>query len=365
MRRPAGGSSCGPTYPTGAPVAFSTFSSGASARCSHAERVLERDLVGVEVAAQERDHVALLRLVDEALDHPRGRDAEELDDVVDAALAGGRDLDHRRLGLVAPGRRARARLRLLEVGAVAARGAAHDRVLARVGEDHELLGRAAADRARVGLDDREVEAAPLEDPAVGGVLRRVGAVEARGVRVERVAVVHQELAPAHQAEARTDLVAELRADLVERDGKLPVGGHSRADHRRDGLLGGRREAVLAVLAVRQVEEDLLLLVARPAAALLPQLARLEDRQLDLEGAGAVDLLAHDRLGLAVRAQAERRQRVDAGGDAADHPGARQEDVGDRLRVARDLADGLEEVLGPAHWRRGRYQTVGAAARQLT
>ena len=87
---------------------------------------------------------------------------------------------------------------------------------------------APADRARVRLDDREVEAAALEDPAVRRVLRLVGAVEPLGVRVEGVAVVHQELAAAHQAEARTDLVAELRPDLVERHRQLPVRGHARS-----------------------------------------------------------------------------------------------------------------------------------------
>ena len=266
-------------------MAFSTLSSEASASVVHLEHVLESDLVDLEIAAEQRDDEALLGLVDEALDHPRRRDAEELDDVVDSALARRFDLDHRRLGLVLPGRGPRARFGLLEVRPVAARGAADDGVLARVGEHHELLGGAAADRARVRLDDREIQAAAPEDLAVGRVLRLVGAVEPLGVHVEGVAVVHQELAPAHEPEPRPDLVAELGADLVQRHRKLAVGRHARAHHRRDGLLGRRREAVPAVLAVLEVEEDLLLLVARPAAALLPELPRLQDRQLHLEAAG--------------------------------------------------------------------------------
>ena len=97
-----------------------------------------------------------------------------------------------------------------------------------------------------------------------------------------------------------------------------------------------------------MKEDVLRGVARPAAAFLPELARLEDRHLELQSAGTVHLLAHDPLGLAVGAQAERCQRVDAGGDAAHHAGAGQENVGDRLRVARNLPDGLEKIFGPAH-----------------
>src|SRR5262249_2946516 len=200
------------------------------------------------------------------------------------------------------------------------------------------------------------------------VLLLVRADEALRVGIEGVAVVHQELAPAHQPEARADLVAELRPDLIQRERQLAVRGDAGADHRGDALLGGRREAVLPALAVLQVEEELLPLVACPAPALLPQLAGLEDRHLDLERSGAVDLLAHDRLGLAVGTQAERGQRVDPARDAADHPRAGEQDVRDRVGVAGHLADGLKEVLGPAHFERGKIperaesREKGAASR---
>ena len=137
-------------------------------------------------------------------------------------------------------------------------------------------------------------------------------------------------------------------DLVQLHGQLAVRRHARAHHRRHGLLRRRREAVLAFLAVLEVEEDLFLGVARPAARFLPELARLEDRQLDLEASRPVDLLADDLLGLAVRAQPEGREGIDASRQPADHPGARQEHVRDRVGVAGDLADGLQEVSGPAH-----------------
>jgi hypothetical protein len=95
-----------------------------------------------------------------------------------------------------------------------------------------------------------------------------------------------------------------------------------------------------------VEEELLLHVALPAAALLPELAGLEDRELDFSRR-AVHLLAHDRLSLAVGTQAER-----VSGDTPRRiiP-ARKQDVRDRVGVAGDLADGLE-VSGPAWGRRG-------------
>ena len=328
---------------------------GGQCQVVHLEHVLEGNLVDLEVAPEQRDDEAPLGLVDEALDHPRRRDAEELDDVVDAALARRFDLDQRRLGLVLPGRGPRTRFGLLEVRPVAARGASDDGVLARVGEHHELLGRGAADRARVGLHDREIQAAAPEDLAVGRVLRLVRAVEPLGVHVEGVTVVHQELAPAHEPEPRPDLVAELGPDLVQRHRKLAVGRHARAHHRRDGLLGRRREAVLAALAVLEVEEELLLHVARPAAALLPELSRLQDGQLHLETAGAVDLLAHDLLGFPVGPQAQGRQRVEAAGEAPDHPRAAEENVRDGVGVAGHLTDGLQEITTPTHRWTGGYR----------
>ena len=63
--------------PTGAPVAFSTFSSDASARCSTPSAFFRATSLTSRSPAQQRHDEALLGLVDEALDHPRGRDAEE------------------------------------------------------------------------------------------------------------------------------------------------------------------------------------------------------------------------------------------------------------------------------------------------
>lgn len=185
----------------------------------------------------------------------------------------------------------------------------------------------------------------------------VGTVEPRGVRVEGVAVVHQELPPSHQPEARPDLVAKLRADLVEGDRELAVGGDAGADHRGDRLLGRGREAILAALAVLQVKEDLLGRVTSPAAAFLPELPRLQDRGLHLEESGAVHLFPDDRLGLAVGTQAQRRQRVHSRRLAPHHAGPRQEDMGDRLGVARNLADRLEKVVRPAHFRERKIPEV--------
>jgi len=50
----------------------------------------------------------------------------------------------------------------------------------------------------------------------------VFALQVGVIGVERVAVLHRELAPAHDAEARPDLVAELGLDLV-RNARVAAG----------------------------------------------------------------------------------------------------------------------------------------------
>ena len=81
----------------------------------------------------------------------------------------------------------------------------------------------AADGAGVGLDRRVVEPAALEDArSRRRASPRSSRRALRGVGVEGVGVLHEELAAAHEAEARPDLVAELGLDLVEVERQLAV-----------------------------------------------------------------------------------------------------------------------------------------------
>src|SRR5690606_39825668 len=97
------------------------------------------------------------------------------------------------------------------------------------------------------------------------------------VPVERIAVLHDKLPGAHDAEARADLVAVLVLNLVDDERELPVRADLRTDHVGDDLLVGRPEAELPAVAVLQAEH--LLAVIEPAPAFVPQLRRLdEDRK---------------------------------------------------------------------------------------
>ena len=125
--------------------------------------------------------------------------------------------------------------------------------------------------------------------------------------MERVAVLHDELAGPHQAEAGAYLVAELGLDVIEVAGQLAVAPDGGAEQLGDDFLLGRAQAVVAVVAILEAQHlgphDV------PAAAALPRLRRLHHRHEDLLGADAVKLLADDRLDLAQHAQSERQPVV--------------------------------------------------------
>ena len=237
-------------------------------------------------------------------------------------------------------------LGLLDVRRVAAARAADDRALPGLGDDHELVRGRAADRPGIRLDRRVVELAGLEDLAVGAAHVLVGRVQALGAGVEGVGVLHDELAPAHEAEAGTDLVPELGLDLVEAHRQLPVALDVPAHDVRDHLLVGGAEDEVALVPVLDPQE--LLAVALPALGLLPQLGRLDRRHLELGRADGVELPADDRHQLGEAPPAEGQVAVDAGRDLLDQAGPHHQLVRDDLRVVRHLAGGIEIETAPAH-----------------
>ena len=101
------------------------------------------------------------------------------------------------------------------VGRVVRLRAVGDGVFAGVGEHMEFMRSGAADRAGVGSDGAEFQSQSRENAAVGVVHVAVFAQKVVVVHVEGIGVLHQELAAAHHAETRTDLVAELGLDLVQ------------------------------------------------------------------------------------------------------------------------------------------------------
>ena len=164
--------------------------------------------------------------------------------------------------------------------------------------------------------------------------------------IEGIGVLHQELAAAHDAEARPDLVAELPLDVIEDARQILVGLHPVAEDRGDQLLVGRAVQHLALVAVGDAQH--LLAVDLVAAALLPDLGRLDRGHQELERAGAVLLLAHDLLDLAQDPEPKRQPRIDAGARLADHPGPQHQPMRDDLGFLGIVAEERQEIAAEAH-----------------
>ena len=210
----------------------------------------------------------------------------------------------------------------------------------------ELVRGRAANGAGVGVYGTEAQAQTGEDTLVGAVHVPVLGIQAIGVDMEAVGVLHQEFARAHHAEARADLVAELGLDLVDGQRQLLVGLQLIAGEVGDHFLVGRAVAELAVLAIGDLQQ--LAAEFLPTAGFLPQLLRLHRGHQHLDGAGGVHFLADDVLDPAQHLQAQRRPGVDAGGQLADHAGAQHQLMAGDLGVGGDFLGGAEVELGQAH-----------------
>ena len=307
----------------------------------------ELGLAELVVAAQQHQDRLTVGHQHEALHLRGGGEAGEFGDFGDGLAA--RRMERLRgevaRGIGDGGRRG-TRGGLLEIGGVAADGADGDEVLAGLGRHHEFLRLAAAHRAGVSFDHLVGEAAALEDAAVGAAVLLVGAIETGLVEIERVGVLHEELAHAQQAALGAGLVAELGLDLIPDLRKLLVAAELAAGDRGHDFLVGHAEAKLALEAVAQAEHGVAHGV--PAAGFLPEFGGVEGREVDLLRADGIHLFAHDLLDLEQRPLGEKQVAVDASGELADVARAQQKLMARELGLGRSFAQGRDEEIGPEH-----------------
>ena len=227
-------------------------------------------------------------------------------------------------------------------------GIAQDQgVLAVLVEDHELVGQGAAHDPDIRPDRHGWQAQPLEDAGVGLVMGLIGGVQPGLVGIERVGVLHDELAHPDQAAARSWLVTELGLEVVDDGGQLAVALDQVAQQVGDHLLVGHGQhhvPAAAVLESNQLGADL-----GVAAGLLPELGGMDHRHLHLLPADAVDLLADHLLDSPLHAETEGQQGVDAGAQLPDVAGADQQLVAAPSRPRPDRRAGLRRRGVRAAW----------------
>ena len=183
--------------------------------------------------------------------------------------------------------------------------------------------------------------------------RVVAALEAGEVGVERIGVLHEELARPQQTEARAEFVAVFPVDLVQIDGKVPVARVLPRHQRGDNLLGRRGQRVPVLLAVLDPEHHRA--VHLVTAGLLPEIQRLGDRQAHFLRAGLVHFVAHNLGDVAQDASTEREPGVDPRRHPPDQTGPNHQLVARHLGIGRVVTQRAEEQGGHAHDRGGYWR----------
>ena len=204
----------------------------------------------------------------------------------------------------------------------------------------------AADGARLGAHRHGLQPHAGEGLQVGHEHLVVGMLAGLAGQVEGIGVLHQELAAAHDAEARADLVAELPLDVIEIARHVLVGLNTLAEDVGDHLLIGGAEEHVAVMPVLDAQH--LLAIGIVTAGLAPEVGGLDRGHQHLDGPCPVLFLAHDLLDLAQHAVAHGEPGIAARRLLPNHAAAQHELVGDDFRFLGIVAQNGHEILGKAH-----------------
>ena len=225
------------------------------------EGLLLRNLDG------SRHFIGNFTQIDHNFDQVAGRNLQEAGDFRNRALPGSQDRFCRCLVPSQFSLKPRnVRSRLLHVRRVIAFLAANDLILARRSVHHEFLRLRSAHRARVRIDHHILQAAAVEDAAVGVVMLGVGSVESGSIDVERVRILHDELPHPQQPRLGTRLVAKLSLNLIPDLRQLLVAAQLLARDIGHDFFVGKAQAKIGALAVLEAKMFSPITAQRPLAS---------------------------------------------------------------------------------------------------
>jgi hypothetical protein len=135
-------------------------------------------------------------------------------------------------------------------------------------------------------------------------------------------------------------------DVIEIERQILVRAHIGTKDLGDHFLIGGAIEHLALVTILDAQH--FLAVGLVTSAFAPEIGRLDGRHQELDGAGAVLLLAHDPANLVEHAQPKRQEGVNPGRLLAHHAGAQHQAMRDDLRFLRCFAQNGQEVSGKAH-----------------
>ena len=223
---------------------------------------------------------------------------------------------------------------LFNIGGILALRAGDDFGFAGCGQGHEFMGVAAANLAAVCFYRLEIQAAARKYTVVSVIHNLIGLMEAFFVNIERIGILHDEFAAAHEAEAGTDFVAVFILHLPKDQGHLLIRTQFVAEKRRNQFFMSRPEAVAVVVAVLQLEH--FRPVSAPPARFMPDFGRLHDGHHDFLGACSVHFFADDLFYLQRHAAAQGQEAVQAAAVFPQHARFQHILMAGNLSVCRNL-----------------------------
>src|SRR5947208_11966709 len=128
---------------------------------------------------------------------------------------------------------------------------------------------AAAHGTRVRFYDDVVESASIEDLAIRPVMLVVSHIEAARIKIERVRILHDELADSQQTGFRPRLIAKLCLNLIPDLRQLLITTQLATSNGCDDLLMSHSEAHVTPKPVFETKHVVAHYI--PAAGFLPQL----------------------------------------------------------------------------------------------
>ena len=170
-------------------------------------------------------------------------------------------------------------------------------------------------------------------------------VEARGVEVEAVAVLHRELSYAEQASLWAWFVSELPLDLIPDLGERLVAVDLGCGL-GEGFFVGHRQTHLGARAILEAEH--LLAHGLPTARCFPQRLWVHAGEEELLAADGVHLFADDVGHLLMHPPAQRQHVVVACVQLTDEAAANQQLVANGLGVTGCISKGGNKQVRPSH-----------------
>ncbi len=194
------------------------------------------------------------------------------------------------------------------------------------------------------LDNHVSEPTTIENPAVDVIVLEIGNVEPGRIDVERVGVLHKELAHAQQARFRPRLIAKLGSDLIPDLRQLLVAAKLFARDLSHDFFFCHAQAKVGALAVLEAEQGVA--HQRPAAACLPEFTRVQRRQIEFLP-DLVHLLAHDADDFVEGALSQEKIGINSRGKLTDVGRPHQELVAGDLGIRWRLAQCRNKKVRPA------------------